>query len=171
MRDMTAGELHSIYDKQQCPHCRSQSFRDGPRGGMMMNIDCAGCGMKFNVSQSEQLRIGQILMEPLGYVPPPNPQEQTQGINAPSVTSEAQHPRQNKTERMALMICAIALALACLGLTLYYVSTGSQMIRTFAGHIPILSTIAITAAAAAALGLAAKARAPKVLLTAESGVK
>ncbi|WP_225119847.1 hypothetical protein [Bradyrhizobium sp. BRP22] len=32
-----------------CPDCRGFIFRDGPRGGISQNIECVGCGSRFNV--------------------------------------------------------------------------------------------------------------------------
>jgi hypothetical protein len=33
----------------QCPDCGSKEFIQGPSGGMTVNVECAGCGSKFNV--------------------------------------------------------------------------------------------------------------------------
>ena len=76
MRDMTKSELNIVYDNGRCPHCGSEMFQPGPRGGMMQNIKCCGCGMELNVvdpafSQTG-IKVGQILSEPEGYSPKPD---------------------------------------------------------------------------------------------------
>lgn len=30
-----------------CPTCRSDKFLEGPRGGLSVNVKCAGCGRKW----------------------------------------------------------------------------------------------------------------------------
>jgi hypothetical protein len=34
-----------------CPDCRGFLFRPGPRGGISQNIECVGCGNRFNVAR------------------------------------------------------------------------------------------------------------------------
>ena len=41
-----------------CPDCKSKEFLAGPRGGMAQNIECKGCGSRFNVSPFGVDRIG-----------------------------------------------------------------------------------------------------------------
>jgi len=38
-----AGELKA------CPDCGSDKFFEGPCGGIAQNVECAGCGHKFNL--------------------------------------------------------------------------------------------------------------------------
>ena len=33
-----------------CPDCGCKKFYEGPRGGMSVNLQCLGCGHKFNNS-------------------------------------------------------------------------------------------------------------------------
>jgi hypothetical protein len=33
-----------------CPDCGGFIFRPGPRGGLSQNIECVGCGSRFNVA-------------------------------------------------------------------------------------------------------------------------
>lgn len=42
-------ELTKIFNEQQvCPDCGVWDFREGPSGGMSVNIYCANCGSWFN---------------------------------------------------------------------------------------------------------------------------
>jgi hypothetical protein len=34
----------------RCPDCGGFIFRPGPRGGLSQNIECVGCGGRFNVA-------------------------------------------------------------------------------------------------------------------------
>lgn len=34
-----------------CPDCGHRGFILGPRGGSAINIECGGCGARFNVAQ------------------------------------------------------------------------------------------------------------------------
>jgi hypothetical protein len=89
MRDMTPGELHSIFDKGACPNCAGTSIVQGPRGGAMMNVQCATCEMEFSVAMYPGLRIGQVLREVEGYVPPAAPTPAgAQSPKADSVTCD-----------------------------------------------------------------------------------
>jgi len=38
-------------DNENCPDCGGFVFRDGPRGGLSQNIECVGCGSRFNVTR------------------------------------------------------------------------------------------------------------------------
>jgi hypothetical protein len=147
MRNMTAGELHCVYDKGECPNCSVTEFKDGPRGGLMKNVDCVGCGMKLNVSDAPQMRFGQVLSEPTGYAAPAAPAGQ-----APS--SAAALP-QGKM-KLAFTVSSLALALTSLALTFLFIKAGIPTASTVL-NAQILSAIAITAAASAALGLSARA--------------
>lgn len=40
------GDLLPLTDN--CPDCKSVLFYPGPRGGMAINVKCAGCGATFN---------------------------------------------------------------------------------------------------------------------------
>jgi len=33
-----------------CPDCGSESFHEGPSGGMSQNVTCAGCKHRFNLA-------------------------------------------------------------------------------------------------------------------------
>jgi len=73
IRDMTPGEMDAWYDRHQWPCGHGQHYLEGPRGGIMRNITCPKCGMKLNVVDPQSgfaWRIGQVLVEPDGYVPP-----------------------------------------------------------------------------------------------------
>jgi uncharacterized protein (DUF983 family) len=37
-----------LMEFKTCPDCGSGQFFNGPRGGMSVNLKCAGCGHKFN---------------------------------------------------------------------------------------------------------------------------
>jgi hypothetical protein len=34
-----------------CPDCGGFIFRPGPRGGIAWNVECVGCGSRFNVAR------------------------------------------------------------------------------------------------------------------------
>jgi hypothetical protein len=36
-------------DQDLCPDCAGFIFRPGPRGGASQNVECVGCGSRFNV--------------------------------------------------------------------------------------------------------------------------
>lgn len=38
-------------DNENCPDCGGFIFRAGPRGGVSQNIECVGCGSRFNVAR------------------------------------------------------------------------------------------------------------------------
>jgi hypothetical protein len=38
-------------EKEECPDCGGFIFRPGPRGGMSQNIECVGCGARFNITR------------------------------------------------------------------------------------------------------------------------
>lgn len=38
-------------DSENCPDCDGFIFRPGPRGGLARNIECVGCGSRFNVAR------------------------------------------------------------------------------------------------------------------------
>jgi hypothetical protein len=38
-------------DKEDCPDCGGFIFRPGPRAGLAQNIECAGCGSRFNITR------------------------------------------------------------------------------------------------------------------------
>lgn len=45
---LTGTEVADL-DACKCPDCGSESFLEGPHGGMSVNIMCSACGAKFNV--------------------------------------------------------------------------------------------------------------------------
>jgi hypothetical protein len=38
-------------DDGSCPDCKGTIWRPGPRGGISQNIECVGCGSRFNVAR------------------------------------------------------------------------------------------------------------------------
>jgi hypothetical protein len=50
MTDDGTGGLVTALEKGECPDCKGFIFRDGPRGGLSQNIECVGCGNRFNVT-------------------------------------------------------------------------------------------------------------------------
>jgi hypothetical protein len=38
-------------DDESCPDCGGFIFRPGPRGGASQNIECVGCGSRFNITR------------------------------------------------------------------------------------------------------------------------
>jgi hypothetical protein len=49
MRDITGEELHWL-SRGLCPACEGDRFQPGPRGGAAQNVECIGCGLRFNVT-------------------------------------------------------------------------------------------------------------------------
>ena len=50
--DTPEGKLWAIIERGECPACGSKAgFREGPRGGLAVNIFCeaVGCGAAYNV--------------------------------------------------------------------------------------------------------------------------
>lgn len=41
-------------DNENCPDCGGFIFRPGPRGGLSQNIECVGCGSRFNVTRFDR---------------------------------------------------------------------------------------------------------------------
>jgi len=39
-----------IYFDGHCPDCKGFLFQAGPKGGMAQNLECVGCGSRFNVA-------------------------------------------------------------------------------------------------------------------------
>lgn len=39
-----------VMTKGHCPDCNHRGFVLGPRGGASINIECGGCGNRFNVA-------------------------------------------------------------------------------------------------------------------------
>jgi hypothetical protein len=37
------------FNESRCPDCGGFIFRPGPRGGVSQNMECVGCGNRFNV--------------------------------------------------------------------------------------------------------------------------
>lgn len=44
--------------RRECPECRGFIFRPGPRGGLSQNMECVGCGRRYNFSFWQ----GQIIL-------------------------------------------------------------------------------------------------------------
>lgn len=38
-------------DSGDCPDCGGFIFRPGPRGGVARNVECVGCGSRFNITR------------------------------------------------------------------------------------------------------------------------
>lgn len=38
-------------DDESCPDCKGTIWRPGPRGGVNENIECVGCGARFNIAR------------------------------------------------------------------------------------------------------------------------
>lgn len=78
MRELTTGERHSWYRLRQWPCGHGNEYIPGPRGGMSRNVMCPTCKMKMNVidptaDMPPDFDLGQMIYEPPGYVPPPDP--------------------------------------------------------------------------------------------------
>jgi len=86
MRDMTAGELHSWYQRGQWPCGHGNEYIRGPAGGCSRNVQCPTCGMWMNVLDPEggypPMDFGQVWNEPPGYVPPSIPASITTRVAA-----------------------------------------------------------------------------------------
>lgn len=53
-----------------CPDCGSGDFYEGPRGGLSVNIKCAGCGSEFNVAMAGgSLLVGERIGPRVGLRP------------------------------------------------------------------------------------------------------
>jgi hypothetical protein len=49
-RDREIDDIEAqLLDLGVCPDCGTKRFWEGPHGGMNVNIQCSGCGSKFNV--------------------------------------------------------------------------------------------------------------------------
>lgn len=48
-----------------CADCGGFIFRGGPRGGLSQNVECVGCGSRFNVTRfyGQVLRVDRIPRE------------------------------------------------------------------------------------------------------------
>lgn len=53
-------------EHNKCYDCGGEEFIPGPRGGMCVNLMCANCGARFNVSPFSIERIGQPTKPPEG---------------------------------------------------------------------------------------------------------
>jgi hypothetical protein len=49
MRDIVGEELHWL-SQGHCPACDGNRFQPGPKGGAAQNVECVGCGRRFNVT-------------------------------------------------------------------------------------------------------------------------
>jgi transcription elongation factor Elf1 len=43
-------QITRTIDQGTCPDCGHRGFILGPRGGSAVNIECGGCGARFNVT-------------------------------------------------------------------------------------------------------------------------
>jgi hypothetical protein len=47
-----AGMIDQVFpDSEDCPDCGGFIFRPGPRAGVNENIECVGCGSRFNIAR------------------------------------------------------------------------------------------------------------------------
>jgi hypothetical protein len=49
-KDDLSWAKYELEIKHRCPFCRKNNFREGPSGGISVNIYCANCGAGFNIS-------------------------------------------------------------------------------------------------------------------------
>jgi len=49
--EMLSAEAINKLNTGHCPDCDHRGFVLGPRGGSSINIECGGCGNRFNVAQ------------------------------------------------------------------------------------------------------------------------
>lgn len=72
MRELT--EAERFYTSQfKCPHCRTMTLLEGPRGGCSVNVRCSRCDCRLNILDPDMAPAvpwGQMLDEPYGYLPP-----------------------------------------------------------------------------------------------------
>lgn len=55
---------------KRCPDCGSEDFLEGPHGGLSVNIECVGCGARFNMMGPFGVeRIGSPTRIPSGCIP------------------------------------------------------------------------------------------------------
>lgn len=54
---------HECLTHSICPDCKRTSFREGPHGGLCVNIMCANleCGSRFNVGPLTAERISEAM--------------------------------------------------------------------------------------------------------------
>lgn len=73
-RKMTPGEM-AKWEKGEWPCGHGSEYLEGPRGGASVNIECPICHMRMNVldPQIALTTGGEVIYEPPGYVPPPDP--------------------------------------------------------------------------------------------------
>jgi ribosomal protein S27E len=53
-REMLDGHAIARLRAGYCPDCGHRGFILGPRGGASTNIECGGCGNRFNIAQSSR---------------------------------------------------------------------------------------------------------------------
>ena len=56
-------------ESEDCPDCGGFIFRPGPRGGMGRNIECVGCGSRFNVTRWSRAWDEKFGYQPRGPMP------------------------------------------------------------------------------------------------------
>jgi rRNA maturation protein Nop10 len=49
VREMTDAERAYTYRNYRCCFCGSDRLVSGPRGGIMVNVECAHCGARLNI--------------------------------------------------------------------------------------------------------------------------
>jgi hypothetical protein len=53
-----------------CPDCGGDEFMRGPSGGLSINIECVGCGARFNIVHHAAAAPGVILIERIANTGP-----------------------------------------------------------------------------------------------------
>lgn len=69
MIEKLTGQEITALDSGECPDCGSAHFLESPHGGLSVNIMCADCGAKFNITPGiagsfGKQRIGRPTMSP-----------------------------------------------------------------------------------------------------------
>jgi len=79
MRQMSDAEMETYYVKDQCPFCAASALDmlQGPRGGLMANLECPVCEARVNVITNiprgvMYARFAQVIREPLPEWKPKN---------------------------------------------------------------------------------------------------
>jgi hypothetical protein len=55
-------------DNENCPDCGGGIWRLGPRGGISQNIECVGCGSRFNIARLQPHHAKPLHVGPLPIV-------------------------------------------------------------------------------------------------------
>jgi hypothetical protein len=74
-------------DDENCPDCGGFIWRPGPRGGISQNIECAGCGARFNITRWDWR------LDPLAHMGKPMPIVMAQRIDGRGEWREDMFPK------------------------------------------------------------------------------